>query len=83
MSRLVGVRSGLPVAGPTRKSRLYEVALREGGPADLERYLDGALLVDAWRDLVLPRGLRSAWQGVIDRVGASPADASERVGAAR
>jgi transcriptional regulator with XRE-family HTH domain len=50
-----------------QRARLYEVVLREGEPADLERYLDGALLVDAWPDLVLPRGLRAAWRNVIDR----------------
>lgn len=58
------------------RSRLYEVVLREGEPADLERYLDGALLVDAWPDLVLPRALRAAWRGVIDSAsGALPAGA--------
>lgn len=63
------------------RSRLYEVVLREGEPADLERYLDGALLIDAWADLVLPRGLRAAWQGVIDRaVNAHSAEASEQTG---
>lgn len=34
------------------RPRLYEVVLREGEPPDLERYLDGALLIDAWPDLV-------------------------------
>jgi hypothetical protein len=42
--------------------------LREGAPADLLRFVDGALLVDAWPDLVLPRELRTAWQPVIDTV---------------
>lgn len=66
------------------RSRLYEVVLREGEPADLERYLDGALLVDAWQDLVLPRALRTAWQDVIDAaLGPLPTAASERIGSTR
>jgi transcriptional regulator with XRE-family HTH domain len=66
------------------RSRLYEVVLREGQPADLERYLDGALLVDVWQDLVLPRALRAAWQGVIDSaVGTLPGNAAERTGSTR
>ena len=55
-----------------QRARLYEVVLREGEPADLERYLDGALLVDAWPELVLPRGLRPAWQDVIDHAAGIP-----------
>lgn len=50
-----------------QRLRAYEAILREGRPADIERYVDGALLVDAWEDLVLPRSLRSAWQPVIDQ----------------
>jgi transcriptional regulator with XRE-family HTH domain len=49
-----------------QRARLYEVLLREGQPADLQRWVDGVLLVDAWPDLVLPRALRAAWQPVID-----------------
>jgi hypothetical protein len=30
-------------------------------------YVDGALLVDLWPELVLPRGLRDAWFPVIER----------------
>jgi hypothetical protein len=35
-------------------------------PADIERFVDGALLVDAWDDLVLPTALRAAWHPLID-----------------
>jgi hypothetical protein len=35
-------------------------------PADILRFVDGALLVDLWADLVLPRELRTAWQPAID-----------------
>jgi hypothetical protein len=39
--------------------------LQEGMPADILNYVDGALLVDLWEDLVLPRGVRSAWAPLI------------------
>src|SRR5262249_22278289 len=43
------------------RSRVYEAVLQEGRPADILAYVDGALLVDLWDDLVLPRVVRSAW----------------------
>jgi transcriptional regulator with XRE-family HTH domain len=49
-----------------QRARCYEVVLREGMPADLLRFVDGALLVDLWPDLVLPSEIRNAWQPVID-----------------
>jgi transcriptional regulator with XRE-family HTH domain len=49
-----------------QRARCYEVALREGMADDLLRYVDGALLVDLWDELVLPREIRAAWQPVID-----------------
>lgn len=47
------------------RARVYEIVLREGTEADLMTYLDGALLVDLWDDLVLPPRLREAWAPVI------------------
>jgi transcriptional regulator with XRE-family HTH domain len=47
------------------RARVYEIVLREGTPADFLAYVDGALLVDLWEDLVLPRALRSAWAPLI------------------
>jgi len=49
-----------------QRARCYEVTLREGMHCDITRYIDGALLVDLWTDLVLPREIRDAWQPVID-----------------
>jgi transcriptional regulator with XRE-family HTH domain len=49
-----------------QRARVYEVALREGRPADIETIVDGRLLVDLWAELVLPRRLRDAWQPLID-----------------
>ncbi len=47
------------------RARVYEIVLQEGRPADILAYVDGALLVDIWDDLVLPRAVRSAWAPVI------------------
>jgi hypothetical protein len=47
------------------RSRVYETVLPEGTPADILAYVDGALLVDLWEDLVLPRAVRSAWTPLI------------------
>lgn len=47
------------------RARVYEIVLREGTPADLLTYLDGALLVDVWDELMLPRDVRTAWAPVV------------------
>ncbi len=49
------------------RARCYEVVLREGAPSDLARFIDGALLVDLWDELVVPRDVRAAWEPTIDR----------------
>lgn len=54
------------LADRRQRARAYEVVLREGSPADIESIVDGALLVDQWEDIVLPRPLRRAWQTAID-----------------
>lgn len=52
------------------RARVYEIVLREGEPADLLAYLDGALLVDLWDDLVIPRAVCGAWEPLITSFGA-------------
>ena len=47
------------------RARAYEIVLREGGPEDILRYIDGALLVDLWDELVLPSAIRAAWAAVV------------------
>jgi transcriptional regulator with XRE-family HTH domain len=54
------------LADRRERTRLYEVLLREGAPSDFERWVDGALLVDAWADVVVPRRIRQSWQPLID-----------------
>ena len=47
------------------RARVYEIVLREGRPGDVLCYIDGALLVDVWDELVLPRSIRVAWNDVV------------------
>jgi transcriptional regulator with XRE-family HTH domain len=49
-----------------QRARLYEVVIREGMPQDLMAYIDGALLIDSWNELVLPRNVRVHWQSLIE-----------------
>jgi hypothetical protein len=37
-------------------------------PADIESIVDGALLIDVWDEIVVPRAIRSEWQPLIDQV---------------
>jgi transcriptional regulator with XRE-family HTH domain len=55
------------------RARVYEIVLREGAPEDVLAYVDGALLVDLWEELVLPREIRAAWRPVIDAALSDPA----------
>lgn len=48
-----------------QRARVYENVLREGSPSDILTYVDGALLVDLWDELVLPRDVRTPWDAVV------------------
>ena len=61
------------MADRTERARAYEMVIREGNPEDVLKYVDGALLVDLWPDLVLPRAIRAAWDTVVST--ATPAAA--------
>jgi hypothetical protein len=50
------------------RARVYEIVLREGTAQDISDYVDGALLVDLWPDMVVPAQLQRAWQPLIDAV---------------
>lgn len=45
---------------------LYETVLAEGLPEDLERWVDGVLLVDLWDEFIVARAVRAAWAPVIE-----------------
>lgn len=48
------------------RARVYETVLREGTAEDILRYVDGALLIDLWDELVVSTSIRSAWAPVIE-----------------
>ncbi|KYH44163.1 helix-turn-helix transcriptional regulator [Branchiibius sp. NY16-3462-2] len=50
-----------------QRARVYEIVLREGRPEDVLSYVDGALLVDLWDELVLPRPVRLGWDSLVKR----------------
>ncbi|MGH3925671.1 MAG: helix-turn-helix transcriptional regulator [Pseudonocardiaceae bacterium] len=58
-----------PMRDRSRRARVYEIVLREGGPEDVLTYIDGALLIDLWDELVLPRDIRTAWAPVVANAG--------------
>jgi transcriptional regulator with XRE-family HTH domain len=47
------------------RARVYEIVLREGTADDVLAYIDGALLIDVWDDLVLPHDVRAAWARLV------------------
>lgn len=48
---------------PSMVQAMYEAVLREASrPEDLTSYLNGEVLVAAWPQLYLPKGLRRAWE---------------------
>ncbi len=49
-----------------KRARAYEIVLRESGPEDIRTYIDGALLIDLWPELILPRAIRDAWEPVVN-----------------
>lgn len=61
--------SAFALSDRRQRARCYEAVLREGMPDDILRFIDGALLVDLWTELFLPREVRAAWQPLIGEVG--------------
>ncbi|MEU6134750.1 hypothetical protein [Nocardioides sp. NPDC047086] len=41
---------------------------------EISTWIDGALLVDLWDDLDIPRAIREAWQPAVDLAGAGPVE---------
>jgi transcriptional regulator with XRE-family HTH domain len=56
----------------TSRRRMYELLLRNGLPEELRDWIDGALLVDLWTALRIPRPIREAWQPAVDLAGNGP-----------
>lgn len=47
------------LAARTDRRRAYELLIREGGPQQMIRWLDGAFLFDLWGELDLPGPVRA------------------------
>jgi hypothetical protein len=50
----------------SRRSRLYEIVLREGTLDDARVLVNGAELARLWDELWLPPHMRAAWQPLVD-----------------
>lgn len=50
------------------RARVYEIVLREGTNDHIAEYVDGALLIDLWDELVLPRSVRAAWSPLVESI---------------
>jgi hypothetical protein len=61
------------LADRAERARAYEMVIRDGDPEDVLKYVDGALLLDLWPDLVLPRAIRAAWDTVVSTATAAAA----------
>ena len=59
-------QGGFNLALRSERGKAYEILLAEGLPEDIATFVDGALLVDLWDDLFLPRHVKTAWQPLID-----------------
>jgi transcriptional regulator with XRE-family HTH domain len=54
----------------SERRRLFENLLTEGDQHMIMRWVDGALLVDVWAELVLPAKIRAAWEPAVQAAGA-------------
>jgi len=44
---------------------LYAMLLMLGTPEQIMKWVNGALLVDIWRELEIPRPIRASWDAVV------------------
>jgi hypothetical protein len=58
----------------TDRRHLYEILLTLGTPEELVRWVDGALLVDIWGELAIPRPVRRSWEPVVQAVAHGPTE---------
>jgi transcriptional regulator with XRE-family HTH domain len=56
------------------RRRLYEMLLVLGTPEQILRWVDGALLVDIWRELEIPRPVRRSWESVVQEGARGPTE---------
>ena len=58
----------------TDRRHLYEMLLVLGTPEQLIRWVDGALLVDIWSEVEVPRPVRRSWETVVRAGAHGPAE---------
>ncbi len=61
----LGRKAALDLSNRRDRIRFYQLVLTHGTPEMIREAVDGALLVDAWRDLSLPESIRDAWAPLI------------------
>lgn len=60
----------------TERRRLYEMLLVLGTPEQIVKWVDGALLVDIWGELEVPRPVRASWDPVVRAGACGPTEES-------
>lgn len=61
-----GQRRDLDLGVRADRILAYRAVMQDGLPADILAIVDGALLIDAWPDLLLPPALAAHWAPLID-----------------
>ena len=61
------------LADRRQRYAVYQLVLNEGSSEDITRFIDGALLVELWPDLIVPSEIRDAWDPVVRAWSASAA----------
>lgn len=55
------------LADRTQRALVYQAVLTEGTADDILDFVDGALLVDLWGEMLLPPEIETAWRPLIER----------------
>ena len=55
-----------------QRPKFYEMLLRRGEPDELRDWIDGALLVDLWKELQIPLVIRDAWLPAVNLASKGP-----------
>jgi transcriptional regulator with XRE-family HTH domain len=61
----LGKRAVLDLSKRPDRIRFYQLVLTYGFPEMIQESVDGALLVDVWKELTLPDAIREAWDPLI------------------
>lgn len=61
----LGKKAVFDLSKRTDRIRFYQLVLRHGTPEMIQEVVDGALLVDAWKQLTLSDSIRDAWAPLI------------------